>query len=317
MQKELDTCAWYGRIAAIVERDDEPPACIPAERPKRNEATPIILVSDVHPDSTVDPATIYPFTNEFNPAIAEKSLDNVYGNACELMSICDKQVYIKRSVLWLGGDMMENYLREENVEENSMSPMEALLWNYNRHRAGIQYMLDHTKVEKIDIITNQGNHGRMRGPGDSKKKFSSDWKNNSDYVLYQLLREWFAKERRLAFHITKSYFNTARIYDWNVRFHHGDAVRYAGGIGGLMIPLNRFIANTNRGSAQTVHLDISGHCHQKGMDTPGSIAVTNGSVIGYNAFAQSIGAKYEAPSQVFLLVDKLHGKTACYPIFVR
>jgi hypothetical protein len=45
--------------------------------------------------------------------------------------------------------------------------------------------------------------------------------------------------------------------------------------------------------------------------------VTNGSLIGFNPFAVSIGAKYEPPQQAFFLVDSKRGKTASYPIWVE
>ena len=45
--------------------------------------------------------------------------------------------------------------------------------------------------------------------------------------------------------------------------------------------------------------------------------ISNGSLIGYNAFAVKIGASYEPPRQAFCLIDSKRGKTGVFPIFVE
>jgi len=42
--------------------------------------------------------------------------------------------------------------------------------------------------------------------------------------------------------------------------------------------------------------------------------VSNGSLIWYNAYAESIKADFEKPAQAFFLVDKKRGKTIQAPI---
>jgi len=42
--------------------------------------------------------------------------------------------------------------------------------------------------------------------------------------------------------------------------------------------------------------------------------VVNGSLIGYNAFALSIKAEYEPPSQAFFLIDKKRFRSVTIPI---
>ena len=96
-----------------------------------------------------------------------------------------------------------------------------------------------------------------------------------------------------------------------LRFHHGDAIRYEGGVGGLTIPANKAIAQSNK--SRTAYLDIFGHYHQM-LD--GGKFVSNGSLIGYNPYAIRIKASYEEPKQVFFLMERDKGKTAVYPIFV-
>ena len=99
---------------------------------------------------------------------------------------------------------------------------------------------------------------------------------------------------------------------YEIRFHHGHQVNYQGGVGGITIPVNKAIAQWNK--ARNVNLDVFGHFHQK---FDGGNFVTNGSMIGYNAYAVSIKASYEKPEQQLFLVNREYGeKTAVMPIFL-
>ena len=44
--------------------------------------------------------------------------------------------------------------------------------------------------------------------------------------------------------------------------------------------------------------------------------IVNGSLIGWNAYAQSIRAQFEEPRQAWFLVDKARGKTLVSPLWV-
>ena len=99
------------------------------------------------------------------------------------------------------------------------------------------------------------------------------------------------------------------VYGRNVRFTHGDDVRYNGGVGGLTIPLRKAIDSWNQ--SHRAWLTCSGHWHTW-MDARDF--VVNGSLIGYTAFAQAIKARWEPASQAFFLVDRDYGKGWSKPI---
>src|SRR5208282_6842766 len=95
-----------------------------------------------------------------------------------------------------------------------------------------------------------------------------------------------------------------------IRFHHGHAIKYQGGVGGITISVNKAINSWNRN--RNVKLDIFGHFHQF---FDGGNFICNGSLVGYNAYAVAIKAAYERPSQTFLLVNKKHNtKSIVAPI---
>jgi hypothetical protein len=58
-----------------------------------------------------------------------------------------------------------------------------------------------------------------------------------------------------------------------------------------------------------------GHFHQLFQATKDCIV--NGSGIGFNAYAQRIGASPEEPMQGFCLLDKKYGLTIKTPIFCK
>ena len=80
-------------------------------------------------------------------------------------------------------------------------------------------------------------------------------------------------------------------------------------MGGIFIPANKAIAQWNK--VQWADLDVFGHFHQ--MKDGGNF-VSNGSLIGFNAYALSIKADYEHPKQAFFLIDRKRGRTITAPI---
>ena len=86
-------------------------------------------------------------------------------------------------------------------------------------------------------------------------------------------------------------------------------IRYQGGVGGVYIPVNKAISQWSR--AKHADLDVFGHFHQAKHDVR---FISNGSLIGYNAFAISIKADFEPPKQAFFLIDRKRGVTIYAPI---
>jgi hypothetical protein len=105
--------------------------------------------------------------------------------------------------------------------------------------------------------------------------------------------------------IPKSEFAYVQVYDKVLRFGHGDHFKFGGGIGGLAVPLQKFLYRAN----QIKHADMTfiGHWHQS--IKPTSNCIVNGSVIGYGAYAYSLQATPETPQQQFQLLDKKRGFT--------
>ena len=263
-----------------------------------------MAASDWHMGEQVDPA-IVGGRNEYNPEIAQERAEQYFHSQLTMLKAARSAWDIRDGVLWLGGDLMTGYLHEENMESNYLSPVEEALLVHETFTKGIRFLLDRSDLDHILIPTSNGNHGRTG----KKMTASTPAKNSFEWLTYQHLARTFADEPRVTFQIATGYHNVVDLYGMRIGFHHGDAIGYAGGIGGTAIPANRRIGRQAltippdwEGTALgACHLYIHGHFHQ--LAYPG-LFIQNGSLIGWNPFADRIGAGYQDPQQFSFVVDE-------------
>lgn len=258
------------------------------------------LASDWHVGERVREASVGGL-NEYTPDIAVERARKFFQNFHRLIDIQRKGARIEQSILWLGGDFISGYIHPELAEENFLSPTEELEMVFDILSGGIDYLLREADLETLLIPTSFGNHGRTT----EKIRISSSYRNSHEYALYVRLSKHYATEPRVKFQISQGALNIVELADVRLRFSHGDDLRYAGGIGGLSIPINKAINEWNkqppRGEVapKAVDFDFFGHWHQY---SPSSRHLINGSLIGYNAYGVHIKAAYEEPQQGFCLV---------------
>lgn len=273
----------------------------------KNEATAVAVLSDIHHEEVVHAENVNG-KNEHNPEISRKRLEKFFINLVKLVNDRKQKSDIKTLVLALLGDMINGQLREEAMENNAMRPMDALLSVGDCISSGIQYILDNTDVQLM-IPCHVGNHSRIT----KKVHVSTEAGNSLEYVLYHTLAKEFKNNSRVKFFISPSYHSFMDVNGFVIRFHHGHALKYGGGVGGIYISVNKAIAQWNK-VHRHVDLDVFGHFHQF---TSTNNFVCNGSVIGWNEFGNWIKAEYEVPKQAFFLIDhKRKEKTVTCPIFL-
>lgn len=258
----------------------------------KSEATAIVLCSDWHSEEKVKSSSVNG-RNEFNLDIFEQRADKFFNSVVKLVQAKQKVIDVKTLVFALLGDFITGNLHEENVETCQLGVMEALLNAQSKIASGIRFLLDNTDVELV-IPCHSGNHARIT----KKQRHATDADNSLEYVMYHTLAGMFSGEKRVKFLISPSYHSYLDVEGFKIRFHHGHDIRYGGGIGGLTIPVNKAIANWN--TIENCDLDCFGHFHSSFF---GGNFVCNGSLIGYNAYALGIKAKFERPRQIFFLVN--------------
>jgi Arc/MetJ-type ribon-helix-helix transcriptional regulator len=276
----------------------------------KSESAAVFLWSDFHIEEPVFPAQVSG-KNSYSLEIADARFRNLLHGGLAWWKIASRDTNIKTIVLALLGDFITSSIHDDLAESNQLPPSEAIHKAYGMLVAGIKFMLANTPRDVAFIIPcHSGNHGRMT----QQQRISTEAGNSLEYFMFLMLRDHFQDERRVKFIVQPGYHSYVSFFDgaFEIRFHHGHQIKYSGGVGGLTVPALKAIAQWNR--ARRVDLDCFGHHHQR-LD--GGSFVANGSLIGYNAYAVSIKASYEPPSQTFFLVNREYAaKTLVAPIFV-
>lgn len=307
----VDRLREANKRAGIVERlrgAYESPRIEAREKSGMREMTAVVLASDWHVEETVDPAAVAG-RNAYNLEIADARIKRFFDAACWNVEHhrASGHVAVRDMVLWLGGDLISGYIHEELVESNALSPTESLLWLLPRLRNGIATLLQRLELERLVIPCSYGNHGRTT----MKTRVSTGAHNSYEWLLYNVLSETFATTKRVQFEVTESAHQYVDVYDRTLHFHHGDSVKYQGGVGGISVPLLR--AKPGWDLVRRSDVSCVGHFHQ--YSDFGRV-VCNGSLIGFGPYSQHIRASFEPPQQAFFMVDKARGKCQSTPLWV-
>lgn len=257
------------------------------------EGTAQVLFSDVHIEEEVKPEQVAG-RNRYNLEISKGRCERFF-QATRWGIDLNRQAYkIRDMVLWLGGDIITGYLHPDNVESNLLSPVEAIAEAFTRVKAGIDYLLRDGELERIVVPCNDGNHGRLT----EKMRSAARVQNSIEWLLYKMLADHYVSEPRVQFILPQGAHTYFEVYGETIHYHHGDEAKYGGGVGGIMIPLRKWIDRIN--SVRPARLHVVGHFHQR-INTDDLIV--NGSVIGYGPYSFSIGARFEPPCQDFTILD--------------
>ena len=277
----------------------------PRERRGTSEAVAVAVASDWHVAEEVKAGTVN-FRNKYNLDIAKKRADMFFNRIVRMVRKERQDVNISELILYLGGDFITGRLHEENLETCLLRPLEEIMFAQDLIESGIMFLLEHTDLNFI-IPCSVGNHSRIT----RRVHHGTERGNSLEWYMYQTLKSRFASEPRIKFIIAEGYLLYLDVYGMTIRFHHGHSVRYYGGVGGLTIPMNKAVGMWDL--ERQADISVCGHFHQY---IPMRRFVVNGSLIGYSAFAVSIKAEFEPPSQSFFLLDKKRGKTVSIPLYV-
>ena len=304
----LDKIDILEKERSVVYRLSEKPHTISIlpEVPNGSEATAFIIASDWHYEETVK-SEVVSGLNKYNLNIAHQRITKFFQGGLRLYDLMRKDVKIKNIVLALLGDFITGNIHEEFLETCSLQPMDAIWEVYEEIVSGIDFLLKNSDANLI-IPCVSGNHPRIT----KQIHYSTESGNSLEYFMYRSIAKHYEANKRVEVIVAKGYHCYLDIYGKVIRFHHGHAIRYAGGIGGITIPANKAIAQWNK--ARHADLDVFAHFHQ--LKNLGNW-VCNGSIIGYNAFALRIKADYETARQSFFLFDRDRGLTITAPILVN
>lgn len=302
LQREFDG------VTKHLDRDIRPQAIKPTGKKARNEAVPLLVLSDWHVEEEVKPHTVGG-KNKYTLDIARKRSERVFQTFVKLVKEKEDDMDIKHIAVFLLGDFITGNIHDENVENAQLLPLDALAYAQELLEAGLDFLLEQTDKD-LHIYCKVGNHSRIT----RRVHASTEWENSLELAMYWSMNRKYHNNPRVTFHMEKSYLSIVDILGTKVRFHHGHAVNYGGGVGGLHIPLRKAIHNWN--ANEKADVDIMGHYHGF-LENSTLKYMVNGSLIGYSAYAERIKAVAERPIQGFGLIHARYGFTSLNPIYAE
>lgn len=274
------------------------------------------VLSDAHVEETVRKESTFG-NNEYNLDIARQRLLTYF---CELDNRANKHT---RSIhtwadkdlrpqlcIHLAGDFITGWIHPEGVETNSLSPAEAIVFAESCILSGLEMLLKEQNFSKITIVCTAGNHARIT----DKKRYATGYRNSFEHIMYNHIKQYIETNYdNVDVLIAEGEFLAVNFMGKIICCSHGDHFRYAGGIGGLLVPAIRWVHKMS----QIINADLFSIGHWHGyMALPDSKLLVNGSVIGPSAFSIGLAFKPEPPKMQLQHVDSVKGFTTNDPIFL-
>jgi len=301
--KEVDRLKSLLEVHISIPKPRKPLVIEPYVSNKKDEAVALAVHSDVHIEKRITKEETNGL-NFYNPSEAARRIKTSFVNLVKLITNQSKEIEIPHLVLAMLGDIIHGYIHEEYLPSNYMTPIEATIYAYDVYSDALK-QLEALDVKDITVICKVGNHSRT-----TKKTYTQgELRHSYEYQLYTLLAKRFPDFKWI---IEDNYATYFKIYDKTLRFHHGHAFTYSGGIGGIFPSMLRWIAKQNE--TRVADLDVMGHWH---TTIRIQNALVNNAVCGADAYSIKRGFKAEEPTQQFLLIDKKRGFTANFPIILR
>lgn len=299
IDRERERADTVAGLAGI--KSKRPPAR--TTKAKGSPVTAILVLSDWHVEEEVDPATVAG-RNAFDLNVAESRVAETMRRALLLLEHESKLAPINHVVVAALGDFISGDIHDDTRDVALLPPLAATRFAGELLGGCIDMVAD--RFKSVTVATCNGNHGRST----QKPRIATDHEFSYEYSLYRTM-ESANRHKNVGWQIGVGYHNWLNLDGFKVRLHHGQAIRSNGGIGGVSISANKAIAQWNR--MEKADLDIFGHHHQFSWNY--GRYVSNGSLIGWNAFANFIRAEWQPAAQSLVLIDRDRGVTKALPIF--
>ena len=264
----------------------------------RRRGVPHLMISDIHWDEIVYGEQIQ-YINEYNREIAIQSVKFTF------------EYFIKKyanynfpgCVIALGGDLLTGIIRE-NERIASEVPISLSI----RSLKSLLILCLEKVAEafgRVYIVCVVGNHGRFSK--DYKMKHQSY--ENFEWLLYHELNDHFRSKNddRVIFDISDGRDIKWNVYGLKMQMVHGNQMRGGNGIAEHFSPMMHGLKKKFR-KQQMINKPfdvlIMGHFHRL-LFSNGLIA--NGSIIGYNEYADEFDFPPEPPQQIAFIAHPENG----------
>lgn len=273
-----------------------------------SKGIPLLFLSDIHFDEVVMAEQIQGI-NKYNREIATKRLQHTFNTTINLLK---KEIHAPKYggiVLALGGDLLSGNIHEELAESNEA----AILQSSFKLIDILIHGIDQLKKEfgKVFIPCVVGNHGRLfKKPRAKNKVF-----DNYEWLIYTFIQRHYQEDPDITVLIPDGPDIVFQVHNLNILLTHGDQFKGGSGISGIFTPLMLgMYRKQQKNSIIKAPFDVMmcGHFHQLLM-TP--FLIINGSVKGYDEYADQQNFKPERPQQALMIIHPTLGITHQMPVF--
>jgi hypothetical protein len=271
---------------------------------------PTLFASDWHWAEIVDPKQIGG-VNQYNITISQQRARALIETAIDLLNNHLKNPEYPGIVFALGGDMVSGDIHEELMATNEVEIMPTVLDLFGVLTWCITTLANQFGKVFVPCVT--GNHGRnthkIRAKGRNFTSF--------DWLLYSFLAKRFEGDDRIKFLIPDGPDAYYSIFGHKYLLTHGDQFRGGDGMIGALGPI---IRGDHRKRSRNAQIDqdydtmLLGHWHQL---IQLQRLIVNGSLKGYDEYANQNNFPYEPPRQALWITHPQHGITFSAPVNVE
>ncbi len=264
--------------------------------------TPILFTSDKQFGEVVNLSEMDGM-NAFDRLIFEERYTRMIDKTirwCDAIADGWRAVYPNGIVYLRGGDEISGQIHEELRETNDLSAAPACRELVRIERAGIRRLRE--AFGHVHVISIPGNHGRTKVKPVHKGYTEHNWET----VLAWWLADSLADDEGVTFECPASGYARFEAEGWRFLMIHGDRMGAGGGSGfiGAPAPITKGHLKQRIIAAEMddpVDYVLTGHLHTS-MKLPRGFA--NGSMVGYNEFARSLGLQPDCAKQWLLLAHR-------------
>ncbi|MEO3997164.1 metallophosphoesterase [Mesorhizobium sp. CAU 1732] len=272
----------------------------------------ILHISDVHAGEAVD---LYEMDglNAYSLDICRARMERLFQKTASLLTDHWKGDPVEDLIVCLGGDMIDNNLREES-RRGGAAPVVPSIKAVSETVAGGLAFLRSTVGMPIRVYTSPGNHGRL-----TPKPHSSEGNiDNLDMIVSWGIEKMLAGDPGVQFYYTGSGEALFNVYGWKFLLQHGhEGASGTGGLYGAVYKQVRGMYRAHQSYARRgrgFHFVLQGHDHTSSKIPFG---FANGSVVGYNPYAmRKLKADPSPASQNLLIVEEKLGVIAYQELFL-
>ena len=115
---------------------------------ERSELVPVLLCSDWHCGAIVDPATVCDL-NSYDLDEYHRRVQALFRNVLHVVQMLRSTSDVRQMVVWLGGDLIDNWLHPDQAETQILSPTQQLIECERSIVQGLDFLLEHADLERL------------------------------------------------------------------------------------------------------------------------------------------------------------------------